>query len=108
MLVIAIQAFAKAINIDTIAGVASARQCTECINDNPENHFSTYDSLWEASGGVSRGDFFEFPSTIVEKDILLVPRHHRARTRKKRLCKQALYDTMNNNWQQKLAELKNI
>lgn len=98
-LIIALKALGKVMNISTITGVSSRCQCTDTININPSEHYSTYDSLWEASGGIMSGDFFTFPIKIYEKNIELVPRHHRTRTRKKRQQKQALFDNLHSNLQ---------
>ena len=100
MLILAVQALGKTLNITTITGVSTKFHCSDSVNMNPEGYYSTYDLMWEANGGKQHGYFFTFSNTPYEKSLELVPGNHRSRTRKKREFKLDLYAMFYAEWQQ--------
>ena len=103
MLVIAVQAFAKILGIGIISGIRSNSQCSVLRHSYPQSRYSTYDALWEASGGQDHGPFFSFPAVPHEKEITRVSRCHRSRARRKRSLKLELFNELCSEWESVLS-----
>jgi uncharacterized protein VirK/YbjX len=98
MLIVALQAFSKVLNISIIAGVTSKNQITNCVNSNTQRYYSTYDLLWIASGGKNVNNmFYYFSNSLHEKDINLIKRNHRLRTKQKRKYKHDIMEEIYSN-----------
>ena len=103
ILIIAIQALATALKMESIAGISSHWQCSACVHNDPKEHYSTYDHLWESNGGEFNGHFYIMPSRMIEKPICPASRSHRARSKKKRNQEKYFYEYFCNQWRQLLS-----
>ena len=103
ILIIAIQALATVLKMESIAGISSHWQCSACVHNDPKEHYSTYDHLWESNGGEFNGHFYIMPSRMIEKPICPASRSHRARSKKKRNQEKYFYEYFCNQWRQLLS-----
>lgn len=90
MLVIALQAMGKAVDIPLLAGIAAQNHATTSVRTNTTKYLSTYDDFWEANGGIRHDTVHLFSTTLHEKPIEQIARNHRCRTKRKRAIKNEL------------------
>jgi uncharacterized protein VirK/YbjX len=90
----AVHGAALAFNIDYIAGVAGVNQPAYSESDAGE-FYSAYDEFFVSLGGVGNASgFFYFPVPLREKPLAFVKRDHRSRTRRKRLLKSTVSESV--------------
>ncbi len=88
MLMIALRAICRTLDIGTICGVTAA--CQPVIHDAGDHHVSVYDGLWDKHHGIGRDGYYMMPVEPEESDE--VEGANKSRTRRKRRRKQALTD----------------
>ncbi len=87
ILVIAIQAIASVLNIESIAGITSKEHI-----DSDHIQFG-YDELWMSMGGDKINEqVFRVPTKPDNKPMAMVKANHRCRTKRKRQFKLDIYD----------------
>ncbi|SPF49893.1 hypothetical protein SBDP1_840005 [Syntrophobacter sp. SbD1] len=100
ILVIAIQAIASALNIESIAGIT----CKEHV-DSDYIRFD-YDEFWMSMGGDKINEqVFCVPTKPDNKPMAMVKANHRCRTKRKRQFKLDIYDQVTLAFKQKFLNL---
>ncbi len=92
MLLLALQALARALGIGDLVGVSSKDHSTRYITDAPSDYQSAYDDFWQTNGGERGERGYRMSAAISDKPITLAASSHRSRARRKRARKQELID----------------
>ena len=93
VLMSAVQAFARAIDITCIAGVRNSQKEWLLGQQNPDMRFD-YDNFWRQLSSTVGANFCLMPVPMVSRPIEQVSVNHRRRTMAKRQFKQRVEDTV--------------
>jgi uncharacterized protein VirK/YbjX len=96
MLLLNLQALARALGIDDLVGVSAKDHSNRYISSAPSIYLPAYDDFWQTNGGELRNSGYRMSAAISDKPITLATSSHRTRARRKRARKQELMDEMCN------------
>lgn len=94
LLFAAMRGVASYIGVKNIYGVGTRSQ-SYFVPERFERFNACYDNFWELLQGIKMPNgFYQIPIPYVDKDINLISQHHRSRTRRKRVFKNTVIESV--------------